>query len=127
MCAMNDAIPATRLTTASELVRVPAAGTYMGPVGPKGTELDGATCWPAIWVGIPDGCAGGGPGISLGDVLTDFSLPGRNGARRRLQGGAANAKTRDQERHVGEPGQNEAPDQAVPGDESPRGPRPDST
>src|SRR5450631_1202776 len=81
MCAMNDAIAATRLTTASELVRVPAAGKYMGPAGPKGTELDGATCWPAIWVGIPDGCAEGGPGISLGDVLTDFSLPGRNGAR----------------------------------------------
>src|ERR1700693_1065056 len=72
MCAKNDPIPVTRLTTASVLVRVAAGGEEApaGPIGPEGPEVVGATCWPAIWVGVAAGCEARSPG----DVLTSVSL-----------------------------------------------------
>src|SRR5450759_4725856 len=103
MCAMNDAIPVTRLTTASELVRVPAAGVYMGPVGPRGTELEGATCWPAIWVGVAGGCAGGGPGSSLGVVLTGSVYRDKMGLGDGLRVRGRKCENEDEERRVREP------------------------
>jgi hypothetical protein len=44
----NDAMPATRLTTA----RVLFAGLVATdpPCGATGTVVEGALCWPAIWV-----------------------------------------------------------------------------
>ncbi len=63
------------------------------PGGPTGTELEGATCWPAIWVGEgADGCPGGGGGRSLGLVLTREVYPPNAGVGDGVEWVEANAK-----------------------------------
>src|ERR1700694_5282659 len=77
-----------------------------------GTGVEGATCWPAIWVGAAEGCGGSPLGVEL---MT--SVYGGRRSRRRpgVRGGKHNQE--DEERHVREDEKKREADRRIAGDE----------